>query len=147
MLLIVMKLNGQDLRSDSLKAVLANPPSDSVKVATLLELGLHYQIDLQKNDSAFLIYQSALAISRQKGFLKQEIVCLSQLAFVHSKYLTADSAHLLLQEALYKSRQYHFADQEIAILRTYIASESDVFIKDSFFTYYDKMLSISRENK
>ena len=147
MLLIVMKINGQDIKSDSLKAVLIKSPSDSVKVATLLELGNHYQLDLLKNDTAFLIFQSALAIAREKGLLKQEIMCLGRLALVHSKYLTEDSAHLLLQEALDKSRQNHFAGLEISVLGIYISSESGFFIRDSFFTYYDKMLSISRENK
>ena len=147
MLLTITKVNGQDFKSDSMKAALAKSPSDSAKVATLLRLALYYQRILQKNDTAFLIYQNALAISREKGFLKQEIVCLSQLALVHSKYLTADSAHLLLQEALNKSKLHHFPDQEIFILTACISTERDFFIKDSFFTYYDKMLSIIRENK
>ena len=147
MLLILMKLNGQDFKSDSLKALLKNPPSDSIKVATLLELGRHLQVNLLKNDTAFLVYQSALSIAREKGLLKQEIMCLRRLAVVHSKYLTEDSAHLLLAEALKKSNLNHFADQEIAILTTYISTERGFFSKDSFFIYYDKMLSISRENK
>ncbi len=147
MLLILMKLNGQDLKSDSLRALIVNPPSDSIKVATLLELGRYYQVDLLNNDTAFIVYQRALAIARERGFLKQEIVCLRRLALTLSKYHNVDSAHLLLQEALYKSRQHHFADQEIAVLRTYISSESGYFIKDSFFIYYEKMLSISRDNK
>ena len=147
MLLMLVKAYGQDLKSDSLKAVLAKSQVDSIKVATLLALGRHYQVDLLKNDTAFLVYQSALAFSREKRLLKEEIMCLRRLAAVHSKYLNDDSAHLLLKEALYKARQNHFAEQEIFVLRTYITSESGFFIKDSFFSNYEKMLSLSRENK
>ncbi len=147
MLLILMKVNGQDFKSDSLRAVIVNPPSDSVKVATLLTLGLHYQVDLLKNDSAFIIYQNALAIAREKKLQKLEIISLRRLARINSKNHGRDSSLVLLEEAFRKSRENNFADQEIAVLRTYISSESGFFIKDSFFIYYDKMLSISRENK
>ncbi len=147
MLLILMKLKGQDFKTDSLKALLVKTPSDSVKVATLLELGRHYQLDVLKNDTAFIIYQSALTLAREKGLLKQEIICLRQLALVHSKYLTEDSARFLLNEALNKAKRNHFADQEIAILRMYISTETGVFEKDSFFINYEQMLAISRENK
>ena len=147
MLLILMKVNGQDFKSDSLRAVIVNPPSDSVKVATLLTLGLHYQVDLLKNDSAFIIYQNALAIAREKKLQKLEIISLRRLARINSKNHGRDSSLVLLEEAFRKSRENNSADQEIAVLRTYISSESGFFIKDSFFTYYDKMLSISRENK
>ena len=147
MLLIVMKVSGQDFKSDSLKALLVNPASDSIKVATLLELGIHYQVDLLKNDSAFIIYQNALTIAREKKLQKLEIISLRLLARINSKNHGRDSSHVLLEEALMKARENHFPDQEILIYGIYISTESGFFIKDSFFTYYDKMLSISRENK
>ena len=147
MLLLLMKVNGQDFKSDSLKALLGNPASDSIKVATLLELGIHYQVDLQKNDTAFIIYQNALTIAREKKLQKLEIISLRRLARINSKNHGRDSSHVLMEEALMKAKENHFPDQEILIYGIYISTESGFFIKDSFFTYYDKMLSISRENK
>ncbi len=146
MMLILTNLYGQDSTSDSLKELLVNAPSDSVKVDALLELGRYYEKNLLKNDTAFIIYENALSIAREKGFVKQEILSLRQMAGVHTKYLTPDSAHLILAEALSMARQNHFADQEILVLRTYIATESGFFVKDDFFTNYEKMLSLSREN-
>jgi len=146
-MLVLTKVNGQDLKSDSLRTVIASTPSDSLKVATLLKLGVHYQSDLFKNDSAFLIFQTALAISRKKALRKLEIICLRRLALVNSKNHGGDSSHLLLEEALLKSREYHLPDLEILIYTTYISTERGFFNKDSFFVLYDRMLSISRENK
>ena len=146
-LFIHMKVNGQDFKSDSLKALLVSTSSDSIKVDILLKLGGHYQGDLQKNDAAVKSYQSALALAREKGLLKQEIWCLSRLALVYLQHNSGDTSYLLLKEALNKSRQNHFADLEISVLRTYISSENGFFVKDSFFTNYERMLSLSRENK
>ncbi len=273
MLLIVTKVNGQDFISDSLRNEIANPKSDSLKAAALMELARHQFIDLRKTDTVPVIINSTLAFTRQKGLLNQEAICtglqgnyyffvtgkdrdlnkgyllnlkaislarqhdfkateidllialsfkltnnqfgnksdsvklLMEQAFnmaVQNKlveqqinalsikgnyysriktdsakkyYLQAlalsrqsllpkaeisllrtmanaystnhwgDSSNLLMQEAVRVARANHLIDQEISVLRSFIASESGFFVKDSFFTNYERLLLLSRQYK
>jgi serine phosphatase RsbU (regulator of sigma subunit) len=77
--------------SDSLRRILASPIHDTLKINTLNELSLQYRSSLP--DSAIQIVQRALALAKQKKYLKGEGVAFLRLGAAY--YYKSDYANAL----------------------------------------------------
>ncbi len=115
--LIATKATAQDFIADSLKSVIANTKSDSVKADALFNL-INYEANTLHNiDTAIKLMNSTLAFARQKGMAKEELKALGSLRWVNYYwYLDENKGNQLTLQAISVARQHHLKKEEIDLL-------------------------------
>jgi len=132
-MLIAAKANAQDLFSDSIKSVIANTKSDSIKASALIELAKH-ETFLQKLDTAGIVLNSTLSFARQKGLTKQEVESMALLSeyyygsLYEGNYYHDAKGYQLIVQALSLAHEHNLKSQEIDLLldlSNYISNKPD----------------------
>src|SRR5215831_17487574 len=119
-ILIASKATAQDFIADSIRSVIENAKSDSLKASALIDLATYEYEDLNKHDTAIVILNSALAFAKQKGLIEQEVECMKSFGWYYSyrndKEKDPDKGYRLTLQALFLARQYHLKAKEADLM-------------------------------
>ena len=119
-ILIAVKATAQDFIADSIKSVIANTKSDSVKASALIELVGHEYGDLHNHDTAIKVLNSALTFARQKGLKEQEVESIRifglYYTYTDDKEKDPKKGFQLTLQALSLARQHHLKAKEVQLL-------------------------------
>ena len=144
--LIATKATAQDSIADSLKSVIANTKSDSVKAQALFNL-INYEANTLHNiDTAIKLMNSTLAFARQKGMVKEELKALGSLRWVNYYwYLDENKGNQLTLQAISVARQHHLKKEEIDLLLGFTDHLSNK--PDTVKLLIEQALNLSVQNK
>ncbi len=119
-MLIAAKANAQDFIADSIRSVIDNAKSDSVKASALIELARHEYYYLNNHDTAIKLLNSTLAFAKQKGLIEQEVESIRMFGnyyfYTDDKSKDLVKAYLLTLQALSLARQHSLKAEEAELL-------------------------------
>jgi two-component system, NtrC family, sensor kinase len=146
-MLIATKATAQDFIADSIKSVIENTKSDSVKASALIELVGHEYGDLHNHDTAIKVLNSVLAFARQKGLKEQEVESIRifglYYTYTDDKEKDPKKGFQLTLQALSLARQHHLKGKEVQLLLDLSNKPGDK--TDSIKLLIDQAISLSKQ--
>src|SRR5665213_2110749 len=118
-MLLATKASAQDFVADSIRSVITNTKSDSVKASALIELAGHEYWALNNPDTAIIVLNNALTFARQKGLAKQEVECTKGFGdyyYGNNKARDPNKGYQLILQALSLARQHHLNAEQVDLL-------------------------------
>ena len=115
-ILIAVKANAQDFIADSLKSVIENTKSDSVKASALIALAGHEYSDLNNHDTAVIVLNSALSFAKERGLVEQEVGSMALLSGYNYDNNDSIKGHQLALQAISLAREHHLNAEEVNLL-------------------------------
>ena len=98
-------------------------------------------------DSAKFYLHKSLVVARQSHLPDKEAALLARIAGIYLINAWGDSSSYFFAEAIKVARKNSLFDLELRLLRNRISSETGYFIRDSFDTNLERILSLCRQFK
>ena len=98
-------------------------------------------------DSAKFFLHKSLSVAYQSHLPDKEAALLARVAGVYVINFWGDSSYYFFAEAIKVARENGLVDQELRLLRIRLSSESGYFIRDSFDTNLERILTLCRQFK